>query len=73
MWFLFWAQNSHYILEVFTAFIAFTSAWIFIDSWVVKKELKTLLRSIGFFVLALAGMAALKLDLLGGREKTTAT
>ena len=57
MWFLFWAQNSHYILEVFTAFIAFTSAWIFIDSWVVKKELKTLLRSIGFFVLALASFA----------------
>lgn len=53
MWQLFWLQNIHYVLEVFVAFLMITSAWIYLDGWLVDKRAKTLLRSLGFFVLAI--------------------
>lgn len=53
MWQAFWIQNIHYVLEVFVAFFMVTAAWIYLDGWLIERKAKTLLRSLGFFILAL--------------------
>lgn len=55
MWQQFWIQNVHYIIEVFVAFLMITSAWIYLDGWKIERRAKTLLRTIGFFVLTVWG------------------
>ncbi|MDO8537088.1 MAG: cache domain-containing protein [bacterium] len=57
MWSLFWIQNLHYALEVFVGFMMITAAWIYFDGWMVERLKKTLIRSAGFFVLALWSFA----------------
>jgi len=56
MWRAFWAQNIHFSLEVFVALVAFSAGWIFFDTWLFKKEKKIGLRSVGFFLYALASI-----------------
>ena len=56
MWRAFWAQNIHFSLEVFVALVAFSAGWIFLDSWLFKKEKKMALRAGGFFLYALASI-----------------
>ncbi len=53
MWELFWIQNSRYVLEIFIAFLMVTAGWIYLDGWMIERKGKTLLRSVGFFVLTL--------------------
>lgn len=56
MWQLFWIQNIHYVLEVFVAFLMLTAGWIYLDGWLVERRAKTLLRSLGFFILVVWGL-----------------
>lgn len=58
MWELFWVQNSHYVLEIFIAFLMVTAGWIYFDSWIIERKARTLLRATGFFVLTLWGFIA---------------
>lgn len=53
MWFNFWIQNSHFVIEIFFAFIMLVSVWIFLDSWAIKRETKIFFRSFGFIILTL--------------------
>ncbi len=55
MWELFWVQNSHYVLEIFIAFLMVTAGWIYLDGWMIERKARTLTRSIGFFVLTFWG------------------
>ena len=48
-------NTGHFALSIFTAFVFFAAALLFLDSWQLDKHKKTqLLRSVGFFLLALA-------------------
>jgi len=53
MWTTFWLNNSHFALEFFGAIILFALAWLALDAYSIKKEFKTLARSLGFFLFAL--------------------
>ncbi len=53
MWEQFWAQNIDYVIQVFIAFWMITACWIYLDGWFVDRQMKTLARAIGFFVLTL--------------------
>ncbi len=53
MWQLFWLQNSHYVTEVFAAFLMVTAGWIYIDGWLIERRMKTFARAAGFFALAI--------------------
>ncbi|MDO8601304.1 MAG: cache domain-containing protein [bacterium] len=52
MWTIFWLNNSHFALEFFGAIILFVLAWLALDSYLIKKEFKTLARSLGFLFFA---------------------
>lgn len=49
----FWLTNIQFIIGAFGAFAFFAAAWLNVDSWAVRRELKTGLRAAGFFSLAL--------------------
>ncbi|MBI4022317.1 MAG: SH3 domain-containing protein [Candidatus Andersenbacteria bacterium] len=49
----FWLTNLQFIIGAFGAFAFFAAAWLNVDSWAVRRELKTGLRAAGFFALAL--------------------
>jgi hypothetical protein len=53
MWQLFWLQNTHYVIEVFVAFLMITASWIYLDGWLVERGTKTFARATGFFALAI--------------------
>lgn len=54
---LLFANTAHFALTVFTAFVFFAAGLLYLDSWQVDKLKKTpLLRSIGFFILALVSV-----------------
>lgn len=57
--------NIHFAITVFSALVFFTSAWLYLEAWKLEKEKKThLLKSLGFFLLALTSMShATSLDL----------
>jgi len=52
----FWLDNFHFALEFFGAIILFTLAWLSFDAYLIKKEFKTLARSLGFFLFAVWGI-----------------
>lgn len=52
MWTTFWLNNSHFALEFLGAVILFILAWLAFDAFLIKKELKTFLRSLGFLLFA---------------------
>jgi hypothetical protein len=52
MWTTFWFNNSHFALEFFGAIILFVLAWLALDAYFIKKEFKTLTRSLGFLFFA---------------------
>jgi len=56
MWTTFWLNNLHFALEFFGAIILFALAWLALDSYLIKKEFKTLARSLGFFLFAFWGI-----------------
>ena len=48
-------NTGHFALSIFGAFVFFAAALLFLDSWQLDKHKKTqLLRSVGFFLLALS-------------------
>ena len=49
-------SNLHFALEFFGAIILFVLAWLAFDAYLIKKEFKTLARSLGFFLFALWGV-----------------
>ena len=66
MWEQFWVQNIHYVIEVFIGFLMVTAGWIYLDGWLVEKRAKTLLRTIGFFSLAIwSFLGATPLGIIG--------
>ena len=51
--------NLHFGINVFKALVFFTIGWLYLDSWKVAKQTKSdLVRSIGFFLLAVAAMVS---------------
>src|SRR3989338_9734 len=52
MWTIFWINNFHFALEFFGAIILFVLAWLALDAYLIKKEFKTLARSLGFLFFA---------------------
>jgi hypothetical protein len=52
MWTSFWFNNFHFALEFFGAAILFVLAWLAFDAYLIKKEFKTLARSLGFLFFA---------------------
>lgn len=52
MWQQFWIQNMHYVLESFLGFLMTIAGWIYLDGWLVERQIKTLIRTIGFSILA---------------------
>ncbi|MDO8264961.1 MAG: cache domain-containing protein [Candidatus Parcubacteria bacterium] len=53
----FWLNNLHFALEFFGAIILFTLAWLSLDAYFIKRELKTLTRTLGFLFFAFWGIA----------------
>lgn len=49
----FWLTNVQFVISAFGVFAFFSAAWLNVDSWAVRRELKTGLRALGFFLLAL--------------------
>lgn len=49
----FWLTNLQFIIGAAAAFAFFAAAWLNVDSWAVRREVKTGLRAAGFFSLAL--------------------
>lgn len=54
MWFRFWLQNLHFSAEVFFALVSFGAAWLFLDSYLLKRKRELVFRSVGFFLLSFA-------------------
>lgn len=52
MWQSFWLNNSHFAIEFLGAVILFILAWLTFDAFLIKKELKTFLKSLGFLLFA---------------------
>ncbi len=49
--------NWHFGINIFAAFVFFTTGWLYLDSWKIAKQTKSdLVRSIGFFLLALVAI-----------------
>jgi hypothetical protein len=48
-----WLTNVQFVIGAFSAFAFFAAAWLNVDSWAVRKELKTGMRAFGFLLLAL--------------------
>jgi hypothetical protein len=45
--------NFHFGINVFAAFVFFTTGWLYLDSWKIARQIKSdLVRSIGLFLLA---------------------
>jgi hypothetical protein len=73
MWQIFWLQNTHYVIEVFVAFLMVTAGWIYIDGWLIERGTKTLARATGFFALAIwSFLDAAPLGAFGVTERITA-
>lgn len=49
----FWLTNFQFVISAFGVFAFFSAAWLNVDSWAVRREFKTGLRALGFFLLAL--------------------
>jgi hypothetical protein len=49
----FWLINAQFVISAFGVFAFFSVAWLNVDSWAVRREFKTGLRALGFFLLAL--------------------
>jgi hypothetical protein len=49
----FWLTNIQFVISAFGAFAFFSAAWLNIDSWAVRKEVKTGFRALGFILLAI--------------------
>lgn len=49
----FWLTNVQFVISAFGVFAFFSAAWLNVDSWAVRREFKTGLRALGFFLLAL--------------------
>ncbi len=50
MWVIFWLSNIHFAIEAFGALICFAIAWLFLDAYILKREGKVFLKSLGFFL-----------------------
>jgi len=48
----FWLNNFHFALEFFGAAVLFILSWLAFDAFLIKKEFKTLARSLGFLFFA---------------------
>ena len=48
-----WLTNIQFVIGAFSTFAFFAAAWLNLDSWAIRKELKTGMRSFGFLLLAL--------------------
>jgi hypothetical protein len=53
MWTTFWLNNFNFAMQFFGAVILFALAWLAFDAYMIKKEFKTLARSLGFFFFAI--------------------
>jgi hypothetical protein len=53
MWTSFWFNNIHFALEFFGAAILFALSWLAFDTYLIKKEFKTLARCLGFLFFAI--------------------
>jgi len=56
MWRIFWFKSLHFSVELFVALAAFAAAWIYLDSYSVKKQTFLPFKIVGFFLLALAAV-----------------
>lgn len=52
----FWLDNAHFVIYVAAAFGFFATGWLNLDSYRQRRDLKILLRVLGFFALALWGL-----------------
>ena len=48
----FWLSNIQFVISAFGVFAFFAAAWLNVDAWAVRREFKTGLRAVGFFLLA---------------------
>jgi hypothetical protein len=56
MWRIFWFKSLHFSLELFVALAAFAAAWVYLDSYFVKKQTFLPFKIAGFLLLALAAV-----------------
>ena len=56
MWTTFWLNNLHFALEFFGSLVFFVATWLFLDTFLLRREVKILLRCLGFFLLAIYGV-----------------
>lgn len=56
MWRIFWLKSLHFSLEFFVGLAAFATAWIFLDSYLMKKQKPLVFKFSGFFLLAIAAV-----------------
>jgi TM2 domain-containing membrane protein YozV len=49
----FWLTNIQFVIGAFGAFAFFSAAWLNVDSWAVRREVRTGFRSLGFIFLAI--------------------
>jgi len=48
----FWLNNFHFALEFFGAVVLFALSWLAFDAFLIKKEMKTFLKGLGFLLFA---------------------
>ena len=49
----FWLTNIQFVISACGVFAFFAAAWLNVDSWAVRREFKTGLRTVGFLLLAI--------------------
>jgi len=49
----FWLTNLQFVIGALGTFAFFAAAWLNVDAWTIRRELKTSLRVAGFFLLAI--------------------
>lgn len=53
----FFGQNIHFAINLFAALVFFAVFWLYFDAWTTERQLKVLIRSSGFLLVALSFLA----------------
>lgn len=54
MWNQFILENLHFTVNLFAALAFFAVAWLYLDAWLLKKNLKDLFKIIGFILISIS-------------------
>ena len=50
----FFGQNLHFAIDLFASLVCFSVFWLYFDAWLAKRQLKELVKWLGFLLLSLS-------------------